>query len=97
MDEQLLRVIEKSDVILETATKLGVAYMGYKSNKDWSGALTALIAFKLAQSGNVVAGAAGVGVLALIGATQIPTIPGVDPIPWSTFVDPSYYDVHTRA
>lgn len=82
--ELLIRLAEKSDKIIDSAMKVGVAYMGYKAANHWTGSLNALIALKLAQSGNIVAGAAGVGVLAFIGATQIVQAP-----------PENYYDVRT--
>jgi len=98
MDKEtaILQLLSRSDQLIETATKVGVAYLGYTSNNHWSGALTALVALKLAQSGNVVAGAAGIGVLSFIGLTQagvkivIPT-PG-EPFPYGPwrFSDPNY-------
>ena len=75
MDEQILKVLVKSDRLIDALTKIGVAYAGYQSAKHWTGSLNALIALKLATSGNIVSGAAGVGVLAFIGLTQPVTSP----------------------
>jgi len=69
----IIQLLSRSDRLIETATKAGVAYLGYKSNNHWTGALTSLVALKLAQSGNLAAGAAGVGVLAIIGLTDLGT------------------------
>jgi len=69
--EAIIRLISRSDRLIEAGTKIGVAYLGYQANNHWTGALTSLIALKLAQSGNVVAGAAGVSVLGIIGLTNI--------------------------
>ncbi len=63
----LLRLGENGSKILDTATKGAVAYMGYKSTDHWTGAVTALIALKLASGGNLAGGVAGVAVLTTIG------------------------------
>lgn len=83
--ESIVRLITNSDRLIETATKAGVALLGYKANNHWTGALTSLVALKLAQSGNIVAGAAGVGVLGFIGLTNITQ--GEKTNPWG-IVDP---------
>lgn len=68
-DKLLHKLLSKAEHLPELATNLGVAYTGYKSCSHWSGALTALVAYKLAQSMNPAAGLAGVGVLAYLGLT----------------------------
>lgn len=67
----ITRLIANSDRIIEALTKAGVALVGYQANKHWSGALSALIALKLAQGGNIVAGTAGLLVLGGIGLDRI--------------------------
>lgn len=64
-------VLSRLDQLVDGATKLGVAYIGYKAANHWSGALTNLVALKLAQGGNLAGGVAGVSVLAFSGLTQI--------------------------
>jgi len=59
------------DSIIDGVTKIGVAYAGYKAANHISGGLAALVALQLAKSGNVVAGAAGLATLGLIGATNL--------------------------
>ena len=68
----IAKFIEHSDRLINTATKLGVAYVGYKANNHWSGALTGLVALRLAESNNLAAGIAGTATLAVIGLTSIP-------------------------
>lgn len=73
MDEKtaILRLIERSDKLLDTATKLGVAYVGYKASNHWSGALTGLVALRLSNSPNLAAGIAGTTVLGFLGLTNV--------------------------
>lgn len=53
-------------------TKLGVAFVGFKATNHWTGALSALIALRMAEGGNLAGGVAGVGVLGLLGLSQLP-------------------------
>lgn len=69
--ESLLRLFENSDKVIDGLTKAGVAYLGYKAAKNWGGALAALVALKLAQSGNIVSGAAGIATLGTIGLGNV--------------------------
>ena len=69
--EALLRVIERSDRILDAATKIGVAYVGYKAADHPSGALAGLVALKLANANNLAAGVAGVATLTALGITSV--------------------------
>ena len=69
--EALLRVIEKSDKLLDAATKVGVAYVGYKAHDHWSGALAGLVALRLANANNLAAGIAGVATLTGLGVMSI--------------------------
>lgn len=66
-NEDLMKLVLKADKLIDAATKIGVALVGYRTNKHWSGALTALIALKLAEGGNLAAGAAGLATLTYIG------------------------------
>lgn len=74
MPEMVLRVAENGSKILDTFTKAGVAWIGYKSANHWTGALAALISLRLATGGNLAAGVAGTGVLTAMGLSQIPQI-----------------------
>lgn len=69
--ELLVKFATNADRIIDAATKLGVAYVGYKSNNHWSGGLSALVALRLSNSPNLAAGIAGTTVLALLGLTNI--------------------------
>ena len=73
MDKEtaIIELIARSDQLVDTATKLGVAFIGYKANNHWSGALTGLVALRLSNSPNLAAGVAGVGVLAGLGLMNI--------------------------
>lgn len=68
-NELLQRVMDKLEAIPDVAVNLGVAYVGAKSTRHWSGALTGLIALKLAQAPNLLAGAVGIGMLTFLGLT----------------------------
>ncbi|GAG66732.1 unnamed protein product [marine sediment metagenome] len=76
--EALLNLTSRLDSLVTGATKLGVAYAGYRANGHWTGALTGLVALRLAEGGNLAGGAAGLGTLALIGVANVPQI--VQPI-----------------
>lgn len=101
-EDAILRVLGRLDSIVEGVTKIGVAYVGFKAANHWTGALTNLVALKLAQGGNVVAGAAGTAVLAISGLTQMQpqqdqplldygTAMGEASWPYWLFGDPSQY------
>lgn len=67
-------VASRLDQVISGLTKLGVAYVGYKATNHWTGALTGLIALKMAEGGNLAGGAAGTAVLGLLGLTQMPPV-----------------------
>ena len=64
-------VIGNLDKITNLALKAGVAYAGMAALGHWSGAIVGLTGLHMAQSPNLIAGGAGVGVLAGIGATNL--------------------------
>lgn len=66
-----MKLFTNSDRLIETFTKAGVAYVGYKSTNHWTGSLTALVALKLAQGGNLAAGIGGMTILGLMGLTDL--------------------------
>ena len=71
------RFVDRLDPI-DTLVTVGASYMGYQFNNDISGAILGAISYKLARARNIVAGAAGVAGLTLIGASlAAPTIVGV--------------------
>lgn len=62
--------------------------MGIKATGHWTGALTALVALRLAQANNLAAGVAGVGTLTALGIGAGASVaPGVDPqtMPYSNW------------
>lgn len=63
--------IDKSDKAINLAMKAGIAYYGWKAMNHLGGSLIGLIGFELAKSKNMIGGAAGVGILAAIGLTQV--------------------------
>lgn len=67
---QLPQALSRLDGIMNAALKIGVFWLGYKSNNHWTGGITGLAALEFAKSGNIVAGAAGVGTLAAIGVSN---------------------------
>jgi len=67
----ITRLVANSDRIIEALTKAGVALVGFQSNNHWTGALTALVALRLASGGNLAGGVAGTGVLAVMGLDRI--------------------------
>lgn len=67
----LLKVVDRSDKIVNLLLNAGVAYYGYQVNHHWTGALTGLIGMKLAQADNLVSGTAGIGILGAMGAMQL--------------------------
>ena len=77
--EKLLRVIEKSDRILDAVMRGGLFYSGMLAAKKVGGNMesqllggtTALVSLKLAQSANIPAGAAGVAGLGLVGILNL--------------------------
>jgi len=72
--ETIATVVSRLDSIVTGATKLGVAYAGYKSVDHWGGALVGLVALRLAEGGNIAAGGAGLATLGAIGVASIPVI-----------------------
>lgn len=68
--ELLLKVVDRGNAIIDIATKAGVAYIGYKGMNHWSGALMALVGYRLAQSPNLVSGGAGVTILTTLGLSS---------------------------
>ena len=88
MDKEtaIIRLLARSDQLVDTATKVGVAVIGFKANNHWSGALTGLVALRLSNSPNLAAGVAGVGVLTGLGLLNIiQQIPKEPPV----FTDPN--------
>lgn len=69
--EQLSRLTQLADKVPDLFMKAGVAYIGIKATGHWTGALTALVALRLAQANNLAAGAAGVTALTGIGLGSI--------------------------
>ncbi|GAG94486.1 unnamed protein product, partial [marine sediment metagenome] len=59
----LLSLGGRLDNLINGVTKLGVAYFGAKAANHWSGAITGLVALRLAESGNAPAGIAGLATL----------------------------------
>lgn len=70
-------LIEAADRIPGLALKAGVAYIGIRATKHWTGALTGLVALRLANSPNLAAGAAGVGTLAALGIVAEKGLPPI--------------------
>jgi len=72
-DEQLKNLDKFQDILakvpksLDAIMKIGLAAYGIKTFEHPAGALVALLALELAKSENIVAGASGVGTLALMG------------------------------
>lgn len=69
----LATVAGNLDRVIDGVTKIGVAYIGFKAANHWTGALTNLVALRLAEGGNLAGGVAGVAVLAYSGLTQVVT------------------------
>lgn len=70
-DQTIVKILEHSDKLIETATKLGVAYVGYNAVHHWSGALVGLLALRLSNSPNLAAGVAGVATLTGLGLMNL--------------------------
>ena len=93
--EKLTPLLARADHLIEAATKIGVAYVGFRAGEKIAkgggvgGALSNLIALKLAQSGNIVAGAAGVATLAGTGLTSIGALDLISEV--SEDIDWNYY------
>lgn len=69
-DQMIKDVVDRLDKLghlPDLFLKTGLALAGYQSTGHWTGALTALVGLKLAESRNLAAGAAGVATLSLIG------------------------------
>jgi hypothetical protein len=63
--------VEKGEKALDLFTKAGVAYAGARATGHWTGAITALVALRLATGGNLAGGLAGTGVLTVIGVGNL--------------------------
>lgn len=66
-DEARLQWIDRLDKIFDAVTKLGVAYAGVNAIKHPMGAVVGLVAYRLATSPSLSAGAVGAATLAGIG------------------------------
>lgn len=69
--KKLQELLQGMPAIIDLGVKAGIAYYGYKAVDHPSGSLAALIAFELAKSQNIAAGAAGLATLGLIGLGSI--------------------------
>jgi len=84
-DGNTFQWIDRLEKIIEAMTKLGVAYMGYKSVDHPMGAIAGLVALKIASSPNDLASVtgaatlAGMGVLAYAPETEVkyPSVFGI--------------------
>lgn len=64
-------VIDRVDKITEVLFNAGIALYGYRVNDHWTGALTALLGYRLAKAENLVAGTTGVGILTAMGVLSL--------------------------
>lgn len=99
MDNEVLSLVAaNSNKLIDTVTKVGVAYVGYKAVDHWSGALTGLVALKLATANNLAAGIAGVATLTGLGvmagaSARNPYLPD-DNVPVGGYGTPYQIDVY---
>lgn len=66
-DDTRLQWVDRLEKIIDAATKLGIAYAGASAIKHPMGAIVGLVAYRLATSQNLSAGAVGSATLAGIG------------------------------
>ena len=64
-------MLDKSDKIIDLGVNLGLAYYGYAVNRHWTGAMSALMGYRLAKADSLVSSAAGISMLTALGILNL--------------------------